>query len=197
LTAWFTTATGDNLDDTLERAAHRALTEFYECHLPDTAGTPVALFPIRDESNPAWSGRLAAICDATRPTYHAGWAYTARYARHMSSLLQEVTTVGEHQRLHLQEYDHQMSAKERLIEGIQKGNRELLQENRCLGACLKEMSDELMRTYRSRDVKTDLLDDARTRLQHTQAKLTAAQSYVRHLETKLHERDNQLEASQA
>jgi hypothetical protein len=46
LTAWFTTATGDDLGDTLERSAHRALMEFCECHLPDTARTAVALFPI-------------------------------------------------------------------------------------------------------------------------------------------------------
>jgi chromosome segregation ATPase len=41
----------------------------------------------------------------------------------------------------------------------------------------------------------DNLDDTRTRLQHTQDELTAAQSYVHHLETELHERDEQLEAS--
>jgi hypothetical protein len=29
ITAWFTTARGDDLDDTLERAAHQTLTEFY------------------------------------------------------------------------------------------------------------------------------------------------------------------------
>jgi peptidoglycan hydrolase CwlO-like protein len=34
-------------------------------------------------------------------------------------------------------------------------------------------------------------------LQHSQDELTTAQSYVRHLETELHERDEQLEASQA
>jgi peptidoglycan hydrolase CwlO-like protein len=54
-----------------------------------------------------------------------------------------------------------------------------------------------MRTYRSRDFKTDSLDDTRTRLQHAQDDLTAAQSYVHHLETELHEWDEQLEASQA
>jgi hypothetical protein len=35
----------------------------------------------------------------------------------------------------------------------------------------------------------------RTQLQHAQDELTAAQSYVHHLETELHERDEQLEAS--
>ena len=123
---------GVDLDDTLERAAHKALTEFYE-----------------------------------------------------------------HQRLRLEESDHQVSAKDRLIERVQKGNRDLLQENHRLEVRLKQANDELMRTYRSRDFKTDLLDDARTRLQHAQDELTAAQSYVHHLETELHERDDQLEASQA
>jgi hypothetical protein len=52
-----------------------------------------------------------------------------------------------------------------------------------------------MSTYRNRDFNTDNLDDTRTRLQHTQDELTAAQSYVHHLEAELHERDGQLEVS--
>jgi chromosome segregation ATPase len=54
-----------------------------------------------------------------------------------------------------------------------------------------------MRTYHSCDFKTDDLDDTHTRLQHAQDELTAAQSYVHHLKTELHERYEQLEASQA
>jgi peptidoglycan hydrolase CwlO-like protein len=54
-----------------------------------------------------------------------------------------------------------------------------------------------MMTYCSRDFKTNDLNDTRTRLQHAQDELTATQSYVHHLETELHERDEQLEASQA
>jgi predicted component of type VI protein secretion system len=54
-----------------------------------------------------------------------------------------------------------------------------------------------MRTYRSRDFKTDDLDDTRTRPQHAQDELVATLGYVHHLETELHERDEQLEASQA
>jgi hypothetical protein len=54
-----------------------------------------------------------------------------------------------------------------------------------------------MRTYLSHDVKTNILDDARTWLQHAQDELTIAQNYVHHLEAELHERDEQLEASQA
>jgi chromosome segregation ATPase len=54
-----------------------------------------------------------------------------------------------------------------------------------------------MRTYHTHDFKTDDLDDTRTQLQHAQDELTAAQSYIHHLETELHERDEQLEVSQA
>jgi peptidoglycan hydrolase CwlO-like protein len=54
-----------------------------------------------------------------------------------------------------------------------------------------------MRTYHSRDFKTDNLNNTRTQLQHAQDELVAAQGYVHHLETELHERDEQLEVSQA
>jgi hypothetical protein len=91
---WFTMATGDDLDDTLERAAHKALTEFCECHLPGLADTAIALFPIQNEGNTAWSERLAAVGDPKHSVYHAGWAIMARYAQHMSSMFQEVTATG-------------------------------------------------------------------------------------------------------
>jgi chromosome segregation ATPase len=90
-----------------------------------------------------------------------------------------------------------VSAKNRLIKDIQKGNRELVQENHRLEPCVKELNDELMRTYRSRNVKSDFLDDARTRLKNAQDELVTAQGYIHHLETELHERDEQLKASQA
>jgi chromosome segregation ATPase len=90
-----------------------------------------------------------------------------------------------------------LKAKNRTIKDIQKGNQELLQKNARLETCIKKLNDELMRTYRSHDFKADDLDDTRTRLQHAQDELTAAQSYIHHLETELHERDEQLEASQA
>jgi hypothetical protein len=85
-----------------------------------------------------------------------------------------------------------VKAKNCTVKDIHKGNRELLQKNAHL-----ELNDELMRTYRNHDFKTDDLDDTCTRLQHAQDELTAAQSYIHHLNTELHERDKQLEASQA
>jgi peptidoglycan hydrolase CwlO-like protein len=73
-----------------------------------------------------------------------------------------------------------MKAQNCAIKDIQKGNQELLQK-----------------TYHSRDFMTDDLYDTHTRLQHAQDELTAVQSYVHHLETELHERDKQLEVTQA
>jgi hypothetical protein len=112
LTAWFTTATGDDLDDTLERASHQAITEFYERHQPGLAGTTIALFPIWDMCDPTWSECMSATCNHMLLTFHAGWAFTA---------------VGAQQRLRLEKYDHQVEAKDRLITNMRKGNRELLQ----------------------------------------------------------------------
>jgi hypothetical protein len=74
----------------------------------------------------AWSERLAAVGDPERLTYHAVWAFTAHYTQHMSSTFQEVTATGAYQHLHLEEYDHQVSTKNGLINDIQKGNRDLL-----------------------------------------------------------------------
>jgi hypothetical protein len=129
MTAWFTTARCDDLDDTLERAAHQALTEFYERHLPVLGDTAIALLPIWNEGNAVWSEYVTAIGDNDLLTHHAGWALTARYAQHVSSLLQEVTAMGTHLCLRLEECTSQMKAKNRVIKDIQKGNRELLQKN--------------------------------------------------------------------
>jgi hypothetical protein len=78
--AWFTTARGDDLDDTLERAAHQALTEFYERHLPVLGDTVIALLPVQNEANAVWCERMAAIGNPEFLTHHAGWALTTRYA---------------------------------------------------------------------------------------------------------------------
>jgi hypothetical protein len=168
MTAWFTRARCDDLGDTLERAVHQALMEFYESHLLVLGDTAIALLPIQNEGNAVWSEHMAAVGDPELPTHHAGWVLMARYAQHVSSLLQEVTATGAHLRLRLEECTGQVKAKNRTIKDIQKGNRELLQKNTRLEMRIRELNDELMRTYRSRDFKTDDLDDTHTRLQYAQ-----------------------------
>jgi hypothetical protein len=58
------------------------------------------------------------VGDPERSAYHVGWAFTARYAQYMSSMFQEVTATGAYQHLRLEEYDHQVSAMNRLIKDI-------------------------------------------------------------------------------
>jgi hypothetical protein len=173
VTAWFTTARGDELDDTLERAIHHALMKFCERHLPVLGDTTIALLLVRNEGNAVWSECVAAIDDAELLTQHASWALTARYAQHMSSLLQEVTATGAHLHLHLEECAGQVKAKNRVVKDIQEGNQELLQKNARLEMHIRELNDELTRTYHSHDFKTDDLDDTRIQLKHTQDELIA------------------------
>jgi hypothetical protein len=78
--AWFTTTQGDNLDETLERAAHQALMKFCERHLPVLDDTAAILLPVQNEGNVVWSEHVAAVGDPELPTHHAGWALTARYS---------------------------------------------------------------------------------------------------------------------
>jgi septal ring factor EnvC (AmiA/AmiB activator) len=141
---------------------HQALTEFCERHLSVLGDTSIALLPVWNEGNAVWGERVTAISDLEFLTHHASWALTARYAQHVSSLLQEVTTMGAHLRLRLEECAGQVKAKNRVVKNIQKANGELLQKNTRLETRIRELSDELMRTYRSRDFKTDDLDDTRT-----------------------------------
>jgi hypothetical protein len=159
MTIWYTTAWGDDLDDTLERAAHQALMEFRERHLPFLGDTAIALLPVRNEGNTVWSERVAAIGDPELLTHHAGWALTAPYARHVTSLLQDVTATGAHPRLRLEDCAGQVKAKNHVIKDIQEGNRELLQKNTHLEMRIRELNDELRRTYRSRDFKIIRVDD--------------------------------------
>jgi hypothetical protein len=161
---WFTTARGDDHDNALESSAHQALTEFCECHLPVLGDTTIALLPARNKGNAVWSEGVVAVGDPEFLTHHAGWVLTTRYSQHVSSILQEVTAMGAHLRLRLEEYAGQVKAKNSTIMDIRKGNRELLQKNARLETRVKELNDELMRTYRSHDFKTDDLDDTRTRL---------------------------------
>jgi hypothetical protein len=83
-----------------------------------------------------WSEHVTAIGDLELLTHHVGWALTARYAQHVSSLLQEVTAMGTHLRLRLEECADQVKDKNRIVNDIQKGNRGLLQKNARLETCI-------------------------------------------------------------
>jgi hypothetical protein len=136
--------------------------EFCKYHLPVLGDTAITLLPVQNEGNAVWSECMAAIGDPELLTHHAGWVFTARYSQYVSSLVQEVTTMGAHLHLRLEEYAGQVKAQNCAVKDIQKGNREFLQKNACLETRVKELNDELMRTYRRRDFKADDLNDIRT-----------------------------------
>jgi hypothetical protein len=102
----------------MERAAHRALTEFCDYHLPVLGDTIIALLPVQIEGNTVWSERVAAIGDSELPTHHVGWALMAHYSLHMSSLLQEVIVMGTHLCLCSEEYAGPVKAQNRAVKDI-------------------------------------------------------------------------------
>jgi hypothetical protein len=55
---WGTTVVFVELDETVEQAAHIALTALCETRLDDTVMMPIALFPIREQEEPMWRQRL-------------------------------------------------------------------------------------------------------------------------------------------
>jgi hypothetical protein len=87
MTAWFTTARGNDLDNTLERVAHQTLMEFCKHHLLVLSDTAIVFLASQNKGNTVWSEHVAAVGDPELSTHHAGWAFTARYAQHMGSLL--------------------------------------------------------------------------------------------------------------
>jgi hypothetical protein len=51
---WTGAIIGSEADNAVEKMAHLALTAMCEQRLADTADTPIALFLIRDQEDPAW-----------------------------------------------------------------------------------------------------------------------------------------------
>jgi chromosome segregation ATPase len=62
------------------------------------------VLPIQNEGNAVWSEHIAAVGDPELSTHHASWALMACYSQHVSSILQELTTMGAHLCLCLEEY---------------------------------------------------------------------------------------------
>jgi hypothetical protein len=71
--AWFTMVRGDDLDDTLERAAHQALMEFYEHHLSVLGDTAISLLPFSTGATQCGvSMWLPSVTPSFRPTMQVG-----------------------------------------------------------------------------------------------------------------------------
>jgi hypothetical protein len=70
----------------IEMMAHITLISLCEDHLTATATLPIVLLPIRDQENPIWQQRLAAVSDLKGPHFHAGMTSLARYAQYLFNM---------------------------------------------------------------------------------------------------------------
>jgi hypothetical protein len=102
--AWSMSDSGHDMSDTLEMVAHQTLKMFCEQHLLDTADTPIALFPIRNQGDQTWWRRMKAACDETQLMFHAGYAMSTLYAQHVHNLLHEVEMINIFQLRELKDY---------------------------------------------------------------------------------------------
>jgi hypothetical protein len=83
---WVGSAIGSEPDTGVEMMAHITLTSLCVDCLTATATLPITLLLIRDQENPAWQQRLAAVSDLEGPHFHAGMTLLARYAQYLFNL---------------------------------------------------------------------------------------------------------------
>jgi hypothetical protein len=84
--------------------AHIALTSLCQDRLTATATLPITLLPIRDQENPVWQQRLAAVSNLKGPHFHPGMTSLARYAQYLFNLQHNTARTGMQQRTHLMAY---------------------------------------------------------------------------------------------
>jgi hypothetical protein len=90
---WTITVMGVELDETIDKTAHFALTSLCGSRLADTVVTPLALFPFRYQGDPVWQQHFEAISDPKGPHYHVGMAAMAGYAQGLFNLQHNTNTI--------------------------------------------------------------------------------------------------------
>jgi hypothetical protein len=83
---WGMTVIGVELDETVQQAAHVALTALCESRLDDTAVMPIALFLIHEQEEPMWRQHLLDVTDQEGPHFHGGMAAMTKYVQYMFNL---------------------------------------------------------------------------------------------------------------
>jgi hypothetical protein len=109
-------------DTGIEMMAHIALTSLCEDHLTATATLPIALLPIRDQENPVWQQRLAAVSNLKGPHFHTGMTSLARYVQYMFNLHHNTARTGMQQCTHLMGYKESATAATSEIERLRHEN---------------------------------------------------------------------------
>jgi hypothetical protein len=84
--SWGTTVVGIELDETVEQAAHIALTALCGSRFDDTAVMPIVLFLISEQEEPMWRQRLQDMTDPEGPHFHTGMTVMTKYAQYIFNL---------------------------------------------------------------------------------------------------------------
>jgi hypothetical protein len=127
----------------LEMMAHIAFTSLCEDRLTATAALPIALLSIRDQENPVWQQRLAAMFDFESPHFHVGMTSLARYTWYLFNLQHNTARTGMQQRTCLTVYKESATTATCAIERLRHENAILHS-----GACPPtEQDHELKEVY--------------------------------------------------
>jgi hypothetical protein len=73
----------NDIDDTVEKMVHMALTALCKHSLTITADTPLAVFPIHNQEEPVWLKHHKAVCDITSLQFSFQCSHLAKYTRYM------------------------------------------------------------------------------------------------------------------
>jgi hypothetical protein len=115
---WGATVVGVELEETVEQAAHVALTALCETRLDSTATMPITLFLIREQEEPMWRQHLQDVTDPEGPHFDAGMAAMTKYAQYMFNLQRNTVKTVFQQRL-------RMTFLEQHVEGLRHENATL------------------------------------------------------------------------
>jgi hypothetical protein len=61
--SWSMWIIGNDMDNTMEKAAHMALTALCSQCPPNTTGTPISLYPVQDRSDSEWTAYMDEACN--------------------------------------------------------------------------------------------------------------------------------------
>jgi hypothetical protein len=106
-TLWTGAIVGGELDNTVEKMAHAALTLLCERSLAATTDLLISLFLIHDQEDPVWQQCLKAVSDLESPNFNARWAAMAKYVRYMFNLQHNTHRIIIQQRMRLIAYEEQ------------------------------------------------------------------------------------------
>jgi hypothetical protein len=155
---WSTWVIENDMDDAKEKVAHGVLTALCPQRLPDTAGTPISLYPIQDRSDPEWTTHMDEACNVFQDHYHAGWASMVRYAQHMFQLQHDTQLIIAGQRRRLGTYAREVKSLEQEIGRMAQEHGALRQQLRAPESRVHEKDQDLLTIYhRSTERDQELL----------------------------------------